>query len=48
MAKRASPLALAAGAEEVFPVGEEHGWRLGRLIDPMGLHWEIGKMLSGT
>ncbi len=37
--------ALAAGAAEVFPVGEEHGWRLGRLTDPFGLHWEIGKQL---
>jgi len=37
--------ALAAGAKEVFPVGEEHGWRLGRLVDPFGLHWEVGKML---
>jgi PhnB protein len=37
--------ALAAGASEVFPVGEEHGWRLGRLVDPMGLHWEIGHRL---
>jgi len=35
--------ALQAGATEVFPVGEEHGWRLGRLIDPFGLHWEIGR-----
>ena len=34
--------ALAAGATEIFPVGEEHGWRLGRLVDPFGLHWEIG------
>lgn len=34
--------ALAAGATEIFPVGEEHGWRLGRLADPFGLHWEIG------
>src|SRR6478736_1604184 len=34
--------ALKAGASEVFPVGEEHGWRLGRLVDPFGLHWEIG------
>ena len=34
--------ALAAGASEIFPVGEEHGWRLGRLVDPFGLHWEIG------
>jgi PhnB protein len=35
--------ALSAGATQVFPVGEEHGWRLGRLIDPFGLHWEIGR-----
>lgn len=35
--------ALNAGASEVFPVGEEYGWRLGRLIDPFGLHWEIGR-----
>jgi PhnB protein len=40
--------ALSAGATEVFPVGEEHGWRLGRLIDPFGLHWEIGKPLNRT
>ena len=38
--------ALQAGAIEVFPVGEEYGWRLGRLIDPFGLHWEIGRQLS--
>jgi AraC family transcriptional regulator len=37
--------ALKAGASVVFPVGEEHGWRLGRLCDPFGLHWEIGKQL---
>jgi PhnB protein len=37
--------ALAAGASEVFPVGEAHGWRLGRLVDPFGLHWEIGRPL---
>lgn len=35
--------ALKAGATEIFPVGEDHGWRLGRLADPFGLHWEIGK-----
>jgi len=34
--------ALEAGAKEVFPVREEHGWRLGRFIDPFGLHWEVG------
>jgi PhnB protein len=38
--------ALKAGATEVFPVGEGHGWRLGRLVDPFGLHWEIGHPLS--
>ena len=38
--------ALKAGASEVFPVGEDHGWRLGRLVDPFGLHWEIGYELS--
>jgi PhnB protein len=37
---------LRAGATEVFPVGEGHGWRLGRLVDPFGLHWEIGHPLS--
>jgi PhnB protein len=35
--------ALKAGAKEIFPVGEDHGWRLGRLVDPFGLHWEIGR-----
>jgi len=35
--------ALKAGASQIFPVGEEHGWRLGRLADPFGLHWEIGR-----
>ena len=34
--------ALKAGATEVFPVGEEHGWRLGRVVDHLVLHWEIG------
>jgi len=37
--------ALTSGATEVFAVGEGHGWRLGRLVDPFGLHWEIGHPL---
>lgn len=37
--------ARAAGATEVYPVGEAHGWRLGRIEDPFGHHWEIGKPL---
>ncbi len=38
--------AIKAGASEVFPVGEGHGWRLGRVADPFGLHWEIGHPLA--
>lgn len=37
--------AIAAGATQVYAVSEGHGWRMGRLIDPFGLHWEIGKPL---
>jgi len=37
---------ITAGATEVVPVGEGHGWRIGRLVDPFGHHWEIGKRLS--
>jgi PhnB protein len=37
--------ALAAGARQIFSVSEEHGWRLGRLADPFGLHWELGHPL---
>ena len=35
--------AVAAGAREVYPVQEEHGWRVGRVVDPFGHHWEIGR-----
>jgi PhnB protein len=38
--------AITAGATEVWPVHEEYGWRIGRLVDPFGHHWEIGKPLS--
>jgi len=38
--------AIAAGATEIYPVAEEHGWRLGRIEDPFGHHWEIGKPLT--
>lgn len=37
--------AVEAGATVVWPVGEQYGWRLGRLVDPFGHHWEIGKLL---
>lgn len=35
--------AVAAGASSKSAVGEEHGWRVGRIIDPFGHEWEIGK-----
>ena len=38
--------AVRAGAKEASPVGDEHGWRLGRIIDPFGHEWEIGKPLG--
>jgi PhnB protein len=38
--------AVAAGATVVSPVGDDYGWRLGRIVDPFGHHWEIGKPLS--
>ena len=37
--------AIAAGATEVHPARDEHGWRLGRVADPFGHHWEIGRPL---
>ena len=38
--------AIAAGAFQVNAVTEEHGWRLGRVVDPFGHHWEIGRPLA--
>ena len=38
--------ALEGGATEVFPVREDYGWKLGRLVDPFGHHWEIGHQLE--
>ncbi len=36
--------ALAAGAREVSAVQDEpYGWRVGRVVDPFGHHWEIGR-----
>lgn len=38
--------ALAAGAKEIYPVADQdYGFRLGRLADPFGHHWEISKPL---
>src|SRR5262249_3389048 len=38
--------ALSAGAREVVPVKDDYGWRLGRVVDPFGHHWEIGRPLD--
>ena len=35
--------AVKAGAKVVVPVKNDYGWRLGRLVDPYGHHWEIGR-----
>jgi PhnB protein len=36
----------AAGAKQVVPVADNHGWRLGRVLDPFGHHWEIGSEIG--
>lgn len=37
--------AILAGATEVVPVADAHGWRIGRIVDPFGHHWEIARPL---
>jgi PhnB protein len=38
--------AVAAGATEVTAVSEAYGWRIGRVADPFGHHWEVGRRLA--
>lgn len=38
--------ALAAGATEINPMADAYGWRIGKLSDPFGHHWEIGRRLA--
>jgi PhnB protein len=39
--------AVKAGATVVWPVEDQpYGWRVGRIVDPFGHHWEIGKPLG--
>jgi PhnB protein len=38
--------AVAAGATVVCPIRNEYAWRIGRVRDPFGHHWEIGKPLA--
>jgi PhnB protein len=39
--------AVATGAKVVSPVTtHSYGWRVGRVVDPFGHHWEIGKPVA--
>jgi PhnB protein len=38
--------AVRAGATLISEVGDEHGWRLGRIVDPFGHEWELGAPLG--
>jgi PhnB protein len=39
--------AIAAGAKEIYAVADQnYGYRLGRISDPFGHHWEIFKPLA--
>lgn len=41
--------AVAAGATQIYPVSDQdYGYRLGRIVDPFGHHWEIFKPLSAS
>lgn len=37
--------AVAAGAKVVWPPADQHGWRVGRVVDPFEHHWEICRPL---
>jgi len=40
-------LAVGAGATVVYEIADQdYGWRVGRVVDPFGHHWEICKPLS--
>jgi PhnB protein len=39
--------AVEAGATSISLVADQpYGWRVGRLVDPFGHHWEIGKPID--
>jgi PhnB protein len=37
--------AVGLGATQVYAAESQHGWLLGRIEDPFGHHWEIGRPL---
>jgi PhnB protein len=38
--------AVKSGATAVSAPADEHGWRSGRVADPFGHHWEIGRPVA--
>jgi PhnB protein len=38
--------AVEAGATPASEMADEHGWRVGRIFDPFGHEWEIGRPLG--
>ena len=38
--------AIAAGAREINPMADAYGWRIGKIADPFGHVWEIGRRLE--
>jgi PhnB protein len=38
--------AVEHGATPAADMADEHGWRLGRIFDPFGHEWEIGRPLG--
>lgn len=38
--------AVAAGARLIYAPQDGHGWRIGRIVDPAGHHWEIARKLE--
>jgi PhnB protein len=38
--------AVEAGATAASEMADEHGWRVGRIFDPFGHEWEIGRPLG--
>lgn len=40
-------LAIAAGAKEMYPVEDhDYGYRQGRIVDPFGHQWVIGRKIN--
>ena len=40
--------AVRAGATLTAEPDDEHGWRVGRIVDPFGHEWEVGKPLGAA